>query len=393
VAHNKWIPELSHNEAFRQWALLKIKDKLNDKLDANQWKMSHKHIALDNFNFNHQAIQKAHKNKEHIVAVNLPGFKGILSHFTQPGKIFANEIEDRLKVIACLERPNMTHSEELEPFIDPEEWKNIKKKLGASEEDAQIIFWSPDEDLKTALETIEERCQMAFEGVPRETRKTFKNGTTVFERVLPGPDRMYPDTDSAPIPLEKKYIEKKRKNLPTEIIHQYEQMKKWDIPEDTYYYIFRNNLFPLIQRIVEDLKINPKFVGTLLGHRLKFIEGHYKMGDGFEYEKIYELFKFIQKSELEPRIAKKMLPYIYQNPEVNKEEVLDVIGYEKSSFDKLMARIPELSKEYEEIRFSANNSIDRKVNWIMGQLHNQALGNGSLKDLRKSIEKKVTEIN
>ncbi len=393
VAHNKWIPELSHNEAFRQWALLNIKDKLNNKINAQQWKMSHKQIGFDNFNFENEAIKNAHKNKEHIVAVNLPGFKSILSHFTQPGKIFANEIEDRLKVIACLERPNMTHSEEPEPFIDPKKWNKIQKELKASEEDAQIIFWSPDEDMKTALETIEERCQMAFEGVPRETRKTFKDGTTVFERVLPGPDRMYPDTDSAPIPLEKNYIEKKRDNLPTEIIHQYEQMKKWEIPEDTYYYIFRNNLFPLIYKIVEELKINPKFIGTLFGHRLKYIEGHYEKATDFQYEAIYDLFKFIKENGLEPQIAKKMLPYIYQNPGVNKEEVLDVIGYKEKSFENLLDHVPELSKKYENIRFSANNQMDRKVNWIMGQLHNQALGNGSLKDLRKKIEDKVTEIN
>ena len=49
------------------------------------------------------------------MAVNLPGFRGILSHFTQPGKMFADEISDRLKVIACLEKPNMLHSEALEP--------------------------------------------------------------------------------------------------------------------------------------------------------------------------------------------------------------------------------------------------------------------------------------
>ena len=28
VAHNKWIPELTHNECFRQWSLLQLRDKL-----------------------------------------------------------------------------------------------------------------------------------------------------------------------------------------------------------------------------------------------------------------------------------------------------------------------------------------------------------------------------
>ncbi len=32
VAHSKWIPELTHNEVFRQWALLQIRDLLKSKI-------------------------------------------------------------------------------------------------------------------------------------------------------------------------------------------------------------------------------------------------------------------------------------------------------------------------------------------------------------------------
>ena len=47
-----------------------------------------------------------------------------------------------------------------------------------------------------------------IKGVPQETRKALTNGTTIFERVLPGPDRMYPDTDLPPIAIDDKIIEK-----------------------------------------------------------------------------------------------------------------------------------------------------------------------------------------
>ena len=36
------------------------------------------------------------------------------------------------------------------------------------EQDALILFWADPEDIDTALEAIEERCKMAFEGVPQE---------------------------------------------------------------------------------------------------------------------------------------------------------------------------------------------------------------------------------
>ena len=37
--------------------------------------------------------------------VVLSHFAGLLSHFTNPGRTYADEIADRLKVIACIEDP------------------------------------------------------------------------------------------------------------------------------------------------------------------------------------------------------------------------------------------------------------------------------------------------
>ena len=88
----------------------------------------------------------------------------------------------------------MAHSEEIDPLFAATEWEKIAALLKPGENDAQLIIRGPEEDIQTALETVEERCRMAFAGVPPETRKSFENGTTIFERVLPGADRMYPDT-------------------------------------------------------------------------------------------------------------------------------------------------------------------------------------------------------
>src|SRR5208337_2947883 len=129
----------------------------------------------------------------------------------------------------------------------------LRKTLKSGENDAQLVFWGPEEDIKTALDVIEERCKMAFAGVPNETRKSLSDGTTIFERVLPGADRMYPDTDSKPIPLEDSYIDELSKNLPVEVIERYHQLKKWGVPEDTYTFIFKRNHFPMIERIVKEL--------------------------------------------------------------------------------------------------------------------------------------------
>ncbi|MCD4680217.1 MAG: Glu-tRNA(Gln) amidotransferase subunit GatE [Bacteroidales bacterium] len=385
VSRTKSIPELTHNEAFRQWALLKIRAKLNAAIpDTKSWKMNHKQIDFDLLGDLPEHLKEAHESGYQLFAVQMPGFKGMLSHFTQPGKIFADEICDRLKVVACLEKPNMIHSEEFRqatPNIDLLIPDNI---FDRDDTDAQIIFWGPEEDIETALETIEERCKMAFDGVPNETRKSFDDGTTIFERVLPGADRMYPDTDSAPIPLENERIENLRKNLPGEVIDYYHKMREWNIPEDTFIYILRNNLFPLIERITNDLKVNPKFVGTTLGHKLKFIEGHYQSSGNFKYEIIYDLFKFLKEKKLELQLIKPLLTVAWQHPEMEFNIMLDTIKFNKISREKIISKIPILEKEFSEIRISKNSGVETK--WIMGHLNKIATGNMALNELSSIID-------
>ena len=266
VSSTKWMPELTHVEAFRQYALLNIKAILSSRnLDKDSWKITSEEIDLKKIKLAYQPIKDAKELGYKCFAVNLHNFEGILSHFTQPNQMFADEIKNRLKVIACLEKPNMIHSELFDKTLSEKKFEKIKTLLGSKDGDAQILFWGPEEDIPTALETIEERCIMAMEGVPEETRKSFKDGTTIFERVLPGADRMYPDTDSAPIPLSDEYIISISEKLPVDICERYEQLASWGIPEDANEYILKKNLVPLIEKIERELGISPKWTGTFAG--------------------------------------------------------------------------------------------------------------------------------
>lgn len=384
VAHSRWIPELTHNECFRQWALLSIRDILKKRFpESKTWKQTFVPLDLHAFNSRNGFTKDAKANGYKLVAVNLPGFKGILSHFTQPGKIFANELSERLKVIACIELPNMTHSEESDPLFTADDWEKVNSLLKPGENDAQIIIRGPEDDIKTALETIEERCRMAFAGVPPETRKSFENGTTIFERVLPGADRMYPDTDSAPIPLENEYIELLGKNKPEEVIARYERLKNWDVPEDCYTYIFRKNLFPLIERINKELDIAPAFTGKFFGHAVKWVEGQYKPAAEFDYKIVYALLRFIKQRNLDIGIAHRMLPLVYQYPKMEFESVLTSINFKQIPKDEIVSKIPFLRKKFTEIRRSSGPVVEH--DWIMGQLRRQALGNMKMAELHEAV--------
>ena len=384
VAHTKWIPELSHNEAYRQWSLLRIREIMNERVkDVKSWKVSSIELDSEDFQSNPNFFGLFDDNHK-VIAVRLPHFYKVLSRFTQPGKMFADEISERLKVIACLDQPNMTHSESLNPILKENELQELFNKLKASKDDAFILFDAPEDDVKTALETIEERCLMVFEGVPEETRKSFADGSTIFERVLPGADRMYPDTDSAPIPLTSEYIETLRERLPNDIIDRFHQMQEWGIQEDIYTYIFKKNLYPLLKRLIEDLKVPAKFAGKFVGQKLKYVEGHYQSADCFDYERVFGLFAFLKEQNIDFELANNMIAELYSNPKMDFQSVLNTIGFKKVSAKSIVEQIPFLVEKYKTI--GRKQDVEVMTQWVMSQLRKSAVGNIKLSELAANIK-------
>lgn len=384
VSQIKKIPILTHNEAFRQHALLLIKDELAHRIkDQNKWKCSSVELDYADLESEHELMTQCRAKKFKVVAVNLPHFKNLLSFFTQPKKCFATEISDRLKVIACLERPNMTHSEDTTPIFSHADWKHVCDRLKAESNDAQIVFWGPADDVTTALETIEERCRLAFAGVPGETRKALLDGTTIFERVLPGPDRMYPDTDSAPIPVDDDLLAEIKKTLPTLVQVQLKRLQEWKVPSDAIAYILRKNLMPILLRIVDECQQEPLFVATIFGHSLKHWEGQLEPSARFGFKKIYGLFKYVHEKNLHRDIIKAMLPVVYEHPNIVFDSVLETIGYQPVTKADIMACVPLLKSKFKEINTS--KSPRAEGDWMMGQLRKMALGNVALSELRKAL--------
>jgi glutamyl-tRNA(Gln) amidotransferase subunit E len=391
VSHISYIPELVHNEAFRQKSLLEIRKDLRLQIpDWQHWEISHLLLEGENIYATTNEFERIINKDFRLVAVNLPGFKNILSFFTQPGRMFADEISDRLKVIACIEKPNMTHSEDLSYSNLNINFEYISELTNAKSEDAQIVFWALEDDISTALETVEERCKLAFIGVPNETRKSFPSGITMFERVLPGADRMYPDTDSAPISISSESILSARKNLPIDVDQRITQLKNWNIPEDAYFYLLRNNLIPLIERICNDFKAEPLFVATLLAHRLKSLQGKSHSNSSFDFEMIYRLFAFIKDQDIQQELLQDMLPVVYKHPDMDMMSILKNIDYEKRNPETIFSLIPSLLDN-----FPGNKTFkhDRaKFQFVMRKLRKIAIGNIPLHELAGVIRKGGLEL-
>jgi glutamyl-tRNA(Gln) amidotransferase subunit E len=220
------LPLLVHNEGFRQLNLLRIKSEMERRgLGREMFDLPTKGAPWDvsplvsdvggvvrrsRFGPAREAVERG----EVACAVRLQGFQGLLGQSTQPGVTFFQEIVDRVRVIACPVEPRfMTHSEAADGGACEAEWRELARSVGADAGDVVVLLWMPKEDAATAAREILIRAREALEGVPSETRQAFPNGTTGFERILPGPDRMYPDTDTPPLPIPDRTVAEVRAQL------------------------------------------------------------------------------------------------------------------------------------------------------------------------------------
>jgi glutamyl-tRNA(Gln) amidotransferase subunit E len=200
---------------------------------------------------------------------------------------------------------------------------------------------------------------------------------------------MYPDTDSPPIPLEDRDIEKLRENLPSEVIERYHQLKKWGVAESTMKYIFKRNLFGIVKELNEKLDVDARFAGNFIGHRLKWIEGHCQKGTGFEYTIIIDLFRFMKERGIKFNLAGRMMAVLYQYPKMDMDSILTVIKFKSRDKKELTGQIGFLNGKFTSI--AQCDKADNRLKWIMSSLFPMAQGNMDLTELYNIVKQQIEE--
>ena len=114
-----------------------------------------------------------------------------------------------------------------------------RDKLGCTAEDALVVVWGVERDTLCAAEEIRLRYADACVGVPPETRQPFADGSTSFERILPGPDRMYPDTDSPPQRILRERVSQLAAGLPEPPWLREARFRQAGVPRHTVHYLIR----------------------------------------------------------------------------------------------------------------------------------------------------------
>ncbi len=210
------IPRLAHNEALRQRSLLAIRDELSRRgVTADGIADLSRDVTDLLQQTDYAPLRAALDQGGRAAVVPLPGFEGLLATPTQPHTRFLKEFSDRVRVIACLDAtPNLLCSTSETSLLASSTWERLQRTCEVTDEVPLLLVWGPQQDVQTAIQEILIRAREATEGVPSETRQALDDGTTGFERILPGPSRMYPDTDLPPVVLRREHVEALGHDLP-----------------------------------------------------------------------------------------------------------------------------------------------------------------------------------
>ncbi|MBI5534024.1 MAG: Glu-tRNA(Gln) amidotransferase subunit GatE [Deltaproteobacteria bacterium] len=203
------IRALTHYEALRHKALIELRDELKKRgITTETFRTKEREVTGILSSSRNPRIAEIRKLGWPLVAIALKGWGPLLRHKTQPGMTFAHELAGRVRVIACVdEMPNLFVLDGLGEGFSVEDETRVRKAIGATDDDAVVLAWGPGEDARTSVNEIIARAKEATIGVPAETRQHLPDACrTDFERILPGPDRMYPDTDSPPVPIARDRI-------------------------------------------------------------------------------------------------------------------------------------------------------------------------------------------
>lgn len=199
-------------------------------------------------------------------------------------------------------------------------------------------------DVDTAMKEIAIRAKEATIGIPSETRQALKDGTTGFERILPGPERMYPDTDLPPKRIKSDRI----KEIESQIHGFFCDREKWykelEVPEDLIVPLAISKQAILFEEVVTKWEMNPKLAAVVLIQYPKRLK---KMGLRFD--------------SIDTKIIKDILK-AYKDGLLAKEGILSAMydAVKSGLFDAKKLPLPLKGKEIKDVIANCISELNRK---------------------------------
>jgi glutamyl-tRNA(Gln) amidotransferase subunit E len=385
-----YIKKLTEIEALRQKSLLEIKSEVRKRGISSSTIHAEKKDLTELFKkIDHPVISDVIKNGGVVGGIMLERFAGILNYQTQPGMTFADEMGGRLKVIACLDKyPNLIHSDNIDcAELSESTCDEIKQLFKMRHTDAVIFTWGSEADVSMALSEIKIRAVEATGGVPNETRQHMGEGVTDFERILPGADRMYPDTDSPPVEITKKRLDMLANDLPEPSYKRDQRWSEIGLSDEVIHSLGRSRYAFMFDRILSQNTVKPKFLAYLLECCLKKLQRKDINLAFVTDDLLTEILINIQKRKLPDEAIFTVLDYMAEN--INNESINDV--FNTLNLNAMIAKdvVNIIDDKINSLNNTPFTSDSNKIQYLIGQVKSEINGRFPAGLLPKLIQERL----
>jgi len=401
-----WAPRLVHGEAVRQVNLLKLQGELKARGLRGKDDLGFEHadvtyvFAGSQLPFLRQESWAKFVEAEQrrpsfelgagqfcVRAVKLPGLAFSLNWPTQPEHTFAHELAGRVRVIAGLDQqPILVHSEKWPDYVESKrELRKLKKRFGCGPQDGLVVVWGPLEDTLTAAEEIRLRYADALDGVPNETRQPFVDGSTDFERILPGPDRMYPDTDSPPVGMTRERVEKLRAALPPVPWERERRYAEVGVPRSTIHFLIRRGGAALVDRLTRQRPADLRRACLFFGERMKGYRREGLAVDDIPIERYEELFAAAAERPVIWEAKKSLVAAMAQSPTRSLSGLLveQALGSAPAGWQGWVAEAAAQKPDH------SDGSREQQERFLMGLLMPRLRGRVPAREVKSEISQRL----
>lgn len=388
-----WAVKLVHNEAVRQVNLLRLRDELQRRGWTEPGHVrTHVSDVTDVFHgVDLGFMQRAIRGGGRIFAVRLEGGLGLAQWPTQPETTFLDELAGRVRVIACLdEAPIVLSGQQMPEFpLKHRTVERLRRKLRMAENDDYFIVFGPEADCRTAAEEIRLRFVDALKGVPQETRQSLAGGFTTFERILPGPDRMYPDTDSPPTRITADRVAAARARMRPTPWDRLAAYGAWGVPAETTEYLIRRGGVNLVDAVVRLTGADGLLAAIEIGQRAKALRRKglpvERLGEA-EWVQIFDLYT----GGRIPREGIQMLAaHMAANPGQSALGAMEALRIGLQPREAWSRDLTGLSME--DYRIDKGDSDGKRLRFLAGRAMKMLLGRAPARDVADYLRTRLTQ--
>ena len=384
VQELRLLPLYVQNEMNRQNMLIRIKGILEER-KISPVKFEPVDVTDIFKDCESKVIKGALSDKGKVIAVRLPGFKGVMNG--DSGKLrLGSEMAQRARTKGV---KGIFHSDELPNYgIEQSYVDKLRDFLGMNGEyDAFVICAAKEKKATDALEMAVARANEAMVGVPEETRDPLPDGTSKYSRPLPGAARMYPETDVPPINISKERMEHVRNNLP-ELPEEIEArlVKQYGINAQQARQMVRQDRYDMFEALCQFDGMASIAATTLLNTYGELETAGIDIS-AFDTKRMTDLFRMLSES----KFAKEALPAILKemgSTGCDAEKAVKKLGLESVDESEAVAIIAKIVNERADfVKEKGMGAVGGLMGPVMGALRGKLDGKRANEILMAEIKK------